>query len=158
MPNKYEREIEEILRNLERTEPKSGGAPRFSGGRATRGPEKRMNTRRRSAPSFQFTIQEWLLFTCLGCALLGGGYAFAHGQASLFTGVLATIGFVCLVGVAISSFVSRSSRFSNRSGSGGGVRYGNVTITPLQPNPFRRLATRWHLFLLKLRYRRKKDH
>lgn len=156
MPNKYEREIEEILRNLERTEPRGGAASRFSEGRATRGSEKRMNVRsRRSTPSFRFTTQEWLLTVALVLALIAGGYAFAHDQTpDLFTGILAILGFICLVGVVVSSFVARSSRYSgNRS-----VRYGNVTITPLQQNPFRRLATRWHLFLLKLRYRRKKDH
>jgi hypothetical protein len=157
MPNKYEREIEEILRNLERTEPRGSGAPRFPGGRATRGPEKRMNTRRRSAPSFQFTFQEWLLVIGVVCALIGGGYAFANQEPTLITGIVAVIGFICLVGVAISSFVSRS-RFSARASAGSSVRYGNVTITPLHSNPLRRLATRWHLFMLKLRYRRKKDH
>jgi Ca2+/Na+ antiporter len=85
-------------------------------------------------------------------ALISGGYAYAVGP-NIVTGIFAIVGAVCLVLTVISafSFRSRSSRYSRSAPSS---RYGNVT--PIRRNPLSSIATRWNLFLLKLRYRRKK--
>ncbi len=70
MPNKYEREIEEILRNMERTEPKPGLGQKL-GGRIRRKSDSRSNVRRRSEPSLHFGVSEWC------CCLSWHSYYFA---------------------------------------------------------------------------------
>ncbi len=149
MPNKYEREIEEILRNLEQTEPKGGRGQR-SGGRSRLRAERRMNVPQRHFPSlnFSFGATEWSLIACIIAALIAGGFAYVQREGNIFTGVLAIISALCLLFVALSPFVLRR-HYSTQS-----TRYGNVT--PLRRNPLSGLATRWHLFLLKLRYRRRR--
>jgi hypothetical protein len=144
MPNKYEREIEEILRNLERTEPKPGLRQRF-GGRLRRRSDSRMHMPK---PSFNLGATEWCFIFAWGAALFAGGWAFAHG-ADFVTGALAVIGVACLAIMVILSFMSHT-RYPTQSS-----RYGNVTT--LRRNPLSSLTTRWNLFLLKLRYRRRKD-
>lgn len=149
MPNKYEREIEEILRNLERTEPKPGLGQRF-GGRIRRKSYSPKRGPKRSLPSFHLSVSEWCFVIAWGAALFAGGWAFAHDNADLFTGVIALIGTTCLALMIILSFVSHPHVPGQSS------RYGNVTR--MRRNPLSSLATRWNLFQLKLRYRRKKDH
>src|SRR5712691_2832845 len=94
MPNKYEREIEEILRNMERTEPKPGLGQKL-GGRIRRKSDSRSNVRRRSETSLHFGVSEWCLAIAVCASLFAGGWAFAHG-VDIFTGVIAVIGAVCL--------------------------------------------------------------
>ena len=151
MPNRYEREIEEILRNLEATEPKPGLGQKF-GERRRRSPAARSRPRRRGFPSLNFGLSEWFIIIAVVAALLAGGYAYANnGNATVVTGVLAIVGVICLILVVFSPFFLRSrSRQSSRS-----IGYGNVTVTPLRRNPLNGFVTRWNLFLLKLRYRRK---
>jgi hypothetical protein len=148
MPNRYEREIEEILRNLEHTEPKSG--PKF-GKRPRRGPGDRMPRQQRRFVSFHFSASEWLLIIAVVAALVAGGYAYAQRTADLVTGIIAAIGILCLILVAISQVLFRPRRARS-------VQYGNVTVTPLRRNPFSALKTQWNLFMLKMRYRRQNKH
>lgn len=147
MPNKYEREIEEILRNLERTEPKPGLGRKF-GGRLRRKGDSRMSASKRSLPSFNLGLSEWCLVIAFCAALVAGGWAYAHMSQDLFTGIIALTGAICFAILIILPFVSRSRSPVRSPG------YGNVT--PLRRNPLSSLATRWNLFLLKLRYRRRK--
>ena len=151
MPNRYEREIEEILRNLEATEPKQGLGQKF-GERKRRNPASRSRPRSRGFPSFKFGSSEWFIIIAVIAALIAGGYAYANnGNATVVTGILAIVGVICLILMVLSPFLLRSrSRQSSRS-----IGYGNVTVTPLRRNPLNSLVTRWNLFLLKLRYRRK---
>ena len=149
MPNKYEREIEEILRNMERTEPKQGLGQKL-GGRMRRKTDSRSNVRRRRNLSLQFGVSEWCLTIAICASLLAGGWAFAHGSADIYTGAIAVIGAACLGIVVILPFLSRS-RYPKQAGGSGNV-------TPIRRNPLNSISTRWNLFMLKLRYRRKKDH
>ena len=149
MPNKYEREIEEILRNMERTEPKQGLGQKL-GGRIRRKSDSRSNVRRRSELSLHFGVSEWCLTIAICASLLAGGWAFAHQGADIFTGVVAVIGAVCLAIVIILPFTTRS-RYPSQSGGSG-------KVTPIRRNPLSSISTRWNLFMLKLRYRRKRDH
>ncbi len=149
MPNKYEREIEEILRNMERTEPKQGLGQKL-GGRIRRKSDSRSNVRKRSELSLHFGISEWCLAIAVCAALFAGGWAFAHGGADIFTGVIAVIGAVCFAIVIILPFTTRSRYPRQSAGSG--------NVTPMRRNPLSSISTRWNLFMLKLRYRRKKDH
>jgi len=144
MPNKYEREIEEILRNLERTEPKTGFGRK--GSRRVRRPAGA----RRSMPPIRLTFSDWCLLIACIAGVTAGGWAFAQhrldGGGNVITGIIALIGAVCIVIVAVSPFFARP-RYSSPSG-----RYN--TIPRIHSNPFSRLGTRWHLLLLKLRYRK----
>lgn len=143
MPNKYEREIEEILRNLERTEPKASFGQRVSG---------RMRRRtgvRRGTPTLRLNFSEWCLAIAIVAALSAGGWAYANNGGNLVTGIIALIGAMCVALAATSSFLVRQ-RYSSSSG-----RYTNVTS--LRNTPFRRLAANWHLLMLKFRYRNRKD-
>lgn len=149
MPNKYEREIEEILRNMERTEPKPGLGQKL-GGRIRRKSDSRSNVRKRADLSLHFGVSEWCLTIAVCASLFAGGWAYAHGSADIFTGVIAVIGAACLAIVLILPFMSRS-RYSGQSGASG-------KVTPIRRNPLNSISTRWNLFMLKLRYRRKKDH
>ncbi len=150
MPNKYEREIEEILRNMERTEPKPGLGQKL-GGRIRRKSDSRSNMRRRSEPSLHFGVSEWCLAIAVCASLFAGGWAFAHepGGADIFTGVIAVIGAACLAIVIILPFMSRS-RYPRQSAGPGNV-------TQMRGNPLSSISTRWNLFMLKLRFRRKRD-
>ncbi len=149
MPNRYEREIEEILRNLEHPEARQGLGQRF-GERLRRKSGPRMPAQQRHFTSFSFTLTEQLLIIAVIAALVAGGYEYAQGQADLFTAIVACVGVVCLVLVALSHFLFRPRHVQS-------MRYGNVTITPLRRNLFRSLKMQWNLFALKLRYRRKNE-
>ncbi|HLG62242.1 MAG TPA: hypothetical protein VKY19_09940 [Ktedonosporobacter sp.] len=150
MPNRYEREIEEILRNLENAEPKPALRPKF-GKRPRQKPGPGIPARHRPFFSFNFSMTEWLLVAGIVAALVSGGYAYLQDRQDIFTAILATVGIVCLTLVAFSHFLFRPRRSQS-------MRYGNVTVTPLRRSPFSGLKTQWNLFLLKLRYRRKKEH
>ena len=150
MSNKYQREIEEILRNLERTEPKVGFGRRAPRPRTPGGP---------SMPRLSFA--EWCLLLAMVAALISGGWAYASiagsvvfsgripddGIWALVRGIIALIGLGLIVLTAISSFISNSS--SSRR------YYDNVT--PLRGNIFKRIGTSWHLWMLKLRYRKRNN-
>ena len=147
MPNRYEREIEEILRNLEQTDPKPGRGQKF-GEKLARKPGVRVPRQAKSFSSPRFSTAEWLLIITVIAALVAGGYAYTLGVSDYFSGVLASIGIVCLVLVACSQFLFQARRPQS-------TRYGNVTITPLRRNLFSNLKTQWNLFMLRVRYRRK---
>jgi hypothetical protein len=107
MPDKYEREIEEIVRNLEHTQPKAGFGQKF-GGRL-----HRKASAHRSMPPFRLNFSEWCLAMACVAALGAGGWAYAHGSADLLTGIISLIGAVCLVFVALSPFVVRQRSSSS---------------------------------------------
>ncbi|GAC1358478.1 MAG: hypothetical protein NVS2B12_16270 [Ktedonobacteraceae bacterium] len=146
MPNRYEREIEEILRNLEQTEPKPGLGQKF-GERFRRRPNPRMRTQQPSPFTGNLSTVERFLFGGVAAALIAGGYAYIAG-ANILTLILAIVSLICLAIVACSQFLFQSRRASSS-------RYGNITITPLRRGPFSTIKTQWNLFMLKMRYRRK---
>ncbi len=146
MPNRYEREIEEILRNLEQTEPKPGLGQKF-GERFRRRPSPRMRTQQPRPFSGNLSTSERFLFGGIVAALVAGGYAYLAG-ANILTLVLAIISLICLVMVACSQVLFQPRRVQ-------ASRYGNITITPLRRGPFSMVKTQWNLFKLKMRYRRK---
>lgn len=139
MSNKYEREIEEILRNLEH-DPKRGLGPK----RDPRRPRER-----RPMASIRLSFVEWCLLIASIAALIAGGWAYAAREGNIITGLIALIGFVFVLLVAFSHYLTRP-RYSPSS-----TRYNNVTS--LHRNPLSRLAASWHLLMLKLRYRNRND-
>jgi hypothetical protein len=149
MPNRYEREIEEILRNLEHSD-SEGPAPNNAGW--SRPPKRERPPRRpyRGGPAWNLAPGEWLLLIAVLAALIGGGYAYARPwhEGDIFSGILALVGAICLLLVALTNFIAHRPKRSQS------VQFGNVTITPLRRGPFSWLRTRWNLFLLKLNYRK----
>src|SRR5260370_7216442 len=129
MPNRYEREIEEILRNLEATESKQGLGKNF-GERKRRNPAARSRPRSRGFPSFKFGLSEWFIIIAVVAALIAGGYAYANnGNATVVTGVLAIVGVICLILLVLSPFFLRS-RSPQSSLS---LLYANATPLPHTP-------------------------
>jgi hypothetical protein len=145
MPNKYEREIEEILRNLEQTEPRPSLGQKLSG-RIRRKSDYSAHTRRRGLPFLNLSASVGFLAIAVAAALIAGGFAYAQGEATTVTGIVAVVGTLCLLLVVLSPFFSASHHTQ-------ATRYGNVT--PLRPNPLQGLVARWNLLLLRLRYRRR---
>ncbi|GCE11930.1 hypothetical protein [Tengunoibacter tsumagoiensis] len=147
MPNRYEREIEEILRNLE--EPNSRPAP---GQKYTERATRKPNPGVRPPHTFltwvtNLTPSEKFLGVGIILALIAGGYEYAV-RADIFSLVLGIASLICITVVALSHYVLQPRR--PRS-----VRYGNVTITPIRRDPASWFRTQWNLFKLKLQYRRK---
>jgi len=152
MPNRYEREIEEILRNLEHTDPKSARGQRPPA-RMRRNPNPSPRVRPRRSFSLSFSTTDWLLFIAIVAALVAAGYEFtlqSAGPGGIFTPILVAISLVCLILVALSYYLFRPR-------SPQSVRFGNTTVTPLRRSFFGNLKTRWHLFILKWRYRRRNE-
>src|SRR5579883_2644300 len=86
MPDRYEREIEDILRRQG-----DWGKPRRPGPR-------------RSTPIPPLTFPERCLVIAVIAALVGGGWAYADGS-NFITGIIAVVGAVCVALVALSSFL-----------------------------------------------------
>lgn len=123
MPNKYEREIEEILRNMDRTEPRPGLGNRI---RAFNRPRERTPRQTRiAAPS-----SELLMLVGIVLALIAAGLAFEAGDVAIagvpITGVLAVVGFICL---AAGLVVGWRGRFR--------------PLTAAQPTTWRNDQTTW---------------
>ncbi len=150
MPNRYEREIEEILRNLEGTDPKPGAGQKI-GERLRRKPGPRMRTRQSRFTPMSFSTSERLLMLAVVAALIAGGYEFITQRPDIFSLVLALVAVICLVLVACSQFLFQERRPQS-------YRYGNVTITPLRGGLLNSMKTQWNLLKLKMRYRRKNGH
>ncbi|HZR42712.1 MAG TPA: hypothetical protein VFB12_21510 [Ktedonobacteraceae bacterium] len=148
MPNRYEREIEEILRNLEHSDPKQGLGQKL-GARFRRRPDS-PSGHRPQIFSYNFSIAERLLLIAVVAALIAGGYAYTVGP-NVITLMLALIGVICLILVALSQFLFQPRRAPS-------ARYGNITITPLRRSPLQMIKTQWNLFKLKMKYRRKSEH
>lgn len=149
MPNRYEREIEEILRNLEHTGPKPGSGQNGGERLRRRAPSQSPRSSFRLS-SLKFSTAEWLLLVAVVAALVAGGYEFIRSEPDNLSGLLATVGVVCLLLVACSHFLFQPRRAQS-------VRYGDVTITRLRRNPWSMLRTRWNWMMLKMRYRRKDE-
>lgn len=176
MPNRYEREIEEILRNMERTEPKQGLSDRL---RAFN--RARPRTRRPGPPVSRVSLNrvEVLLLLGILCVLIGAAVAYyvlgpqgiAAGSpvpnnlriVSLVGGVLGVVGLVLIILALIFAW---SARFHS-SGSGGPtstlsrpttwrgtnvVDSNVVEIRPRRRNPFSAIATQFRILRLKIRY------
>ncbi len=146
MPNRYEREIEEILRNMERTEPRQGFGNRIRAFNRTRG-------RSRSGMRLSLNRMEVLVLIGIALALAGTGVAYYQQAPVLVSGVLALLGFAFVV---IGLVLAWSMRFRGPSVSPG-WRGNVVDMRPRRRNPFSIIATRFRILRLKLRYSRRND-
>lgn len=153
MPDKYMREIEEILRNLDRTEPRHDLGERVT-------PFKRPAMRRPRVsllPSLELPVMLMLLGIIL--ALVGGALAYYQMYPSLVSGLIALGGFTLFVaGVALGwwarfrgvSFPTRSLRRPPRSDN-------VVRMRPVRSNPLSKLLTSIRMRRARKRYRNLTD-
>lgn len=155
MPHKYEREIEEILRNLEGTEPHNGPGERIR-------PFARPAPRRPRGPRTSFSPQVELPMALMALgivlALAGGALQYYQTGPSLISGLIALGGFVLfVVGVALGwwarfrgvSYPTRSLRSLRRQPPTDNV----VRIRPVRSNPISSLASRIRMMRMRRRYR-----
>jgi hypothetical protein len=178
MPNKYEREIEEILRNMDRTEPKPGLGNRI---RAFNRPRPR---RPRGFGSFGLTACELFLLSGILLILLGAGLRYFYGANQPTFGILgddALSGFIALFGFVLfvvglvigwrngfsgsrltSTNWRSTSNYTNVTSTGSNGSGSENKVVRLQTrrnrNPFSAIATRIRILRLKMRYRRLRDH
>jgi hypothetical protein len=111
MPNKYEREIEEILRNMDRTEPSPSIGDRI---RAFNRPGPRA---RPASPRFvlRMRAQDALLVIGIILALIGAGISFYFSTSQTGTGLLAYVagilGVLALASLLAGLIVGWRARF-----------------------------------------------
>lgn len=147
MPNKYQREIEEILRNMERTEPRPGLGNRI---RAFNRPRERGPRRARfAAPS-----SETLMLLGIVLALIAAGLTFEAGDVRILSvpinGILAIVAFVCLAAGLVAGWRGRFRPLSTHKPTT--WRGDNVVELPRRRGPFNALATQVRILRLKVRY------
>jgi hypothetical protein len=144
MPHKYEREIEEILKNMQRNEPetdareRSRGFPRSAGG-----------------PGFRLGLSasELLLLLGVAFALAGACVMWFDGNkgGNPISGILGLVGFVLFVAGLIVAF--QASRRPPPPAWRGNV----VEMKTHRRGPLDEIATQLRLLRLRLRYRRGRD-
>ncbi|HKV85706.1 MAG TPA: hypothetical protein VJN88_14225 [Ktedonobacterales bacterium] len=145
MPNRYQREIEEILRNMDQTEPKHGLSDRL----------RRFNqprpTRERRPPTIKLTRAEALILLGILLALVAAALTFYSNKgAGLVTGVIATVAFALIALAIIGEWIVRF-----RGPRGPKTWRGNIVeMRPHTRNPFTFIVTRYRIIKLRLRYRR----
>ena len=147
MPNKYQREIEEILRNMGEIEPRQGLGSRM-----------RAFNRKSPRGTPRTPVNQVELFFLAGVilALAAAGLTFyASGQVYLFrlvpvNGALAVLAFAAFIAGTIVGWRQQFGVGGNRPK----MWRGNVVeMKPRRRNPFSALATRYRMLRLKLRYR-----
>ena len=99
MPERYEREIEDILRNTERTRPKQSLRERLHLGRpgGARRPEPMRSRSARTDRHRALSTSEWCFLAGILLGLAAGGIAYASGGSTLLTGTLAVLAFLCIL-------------------------------------------------------------
>ena len=144
MPNRYEREIEEILRNMDETEPRQrlGDRIRAFNRRAPRSPRPR-------GPRTRLTRSEVLFVSGIVLALIGAGIAYYNQQAGIVSGIVSGAAFLVLLAGLIVEYRFRFRGYRSPSPWGGTV----IDITPRRRhNPFSAIATQFRIIRLKWRY------
>jgi hypothetical protein len=157
MPNKYQREIEEILRNMDRNDTRTSVSDRVrSFNRPRRRPRLTLST--------SLNRTEILLLVGSALALIGAGLTYyTNGdQLSLFgwlplNGVLAAVGFVLIVlGFALAWRDRFRGITPGRDDApkwhSGNVAPDNIVEMTPRRGPLSSISTRVRLLRLKLRY------
>lgn len=156
MPNKYEREIEEILRNMDLPEPGQSLGDRI---RAFNRPAARPRVVR---PRTRVHVggSGTLLVVGIALAMVAAGLVFYFGRAATtalyanLAGVLGLLALGCILLGLIAGWVARFSGHSAPTWRGQPERPATSGgFAPLRP-----IATRWRMLRLKWRYWRNREH
>ncbi len=150
MANRYQREIEEILRNMERNEPKPTFRERLN--MRMRGQPRRPEPMRprptRPAFHLALTTSEWCFLAGIVIGLVAAGIAYTDA-ANIFTGFLAVLALICVILGIVSPWRESRRPVYGRSW------YGESEPPKRSlPRPFRFVVTQWKILQLKMRYRR----
>ena len=98
MPERYEREIDDILRNLEGTQPKPSLRERLHLRReAPRRPERLRPRAPRATRRLLGTTSEWCLLAGVACGLVAAGIAYTTGSGNPLTGALAILAVLAVL-------------------------------------------------------------
>jgi hypothetical protein len=147
MPNKYEREIEEILRNLDRTEPSPSIGDRI---RAFNRPSTRART---ASPrlTLHMRTQDLLLVVGIFLALVGAGmrYYFSAPDTGVIAYAAGILGVAAFILVVTGLIVGWRARFRHAPApSWRGERPTSIH----RFHPFALVATQARIMRLKWRY------
>lgn len=158
MPHKYEREIEEILRNMELAEPRRGVGERVQ---ASQRPTTRARLRGPSM-NFRLTSSESLLLVGVLLTLVGMCFAFYYGNlANPVSGLFGVAAFAAVIGGLVLGWISGRRPVyppSWRSaGSSAGSTSKVVEMRPRRRGPISELVTRIRILRLKMRYWRSRN-
>lgn len=157
MPHKYQREIEEILRNMERTEPESDLGERIRPFARPRPPRPRVSF----VP--QLDLPTGLIVLGILIALVGSGLAYYQVGATLISGIIALAGFTLfLVGVSLGWW----ARFRGVTGANVSPRSlrrpprseNVVRLRPPRSTPFSRMLSNIRMRQMRKRFRNVSDH
>lgn len=147
MPNKYEREIEEILRNMDRTDQTSGLGDRI---RAFNRPSKRTRVAR---PRWRWRLafHETLFVLGVALALVGAGLNYYFSRPAdapwvYVSGGLGVAGLICLIWGLVIAWSARFGRPAPAMWRGQRVK------EPRRFRPFNAIATQFRIMQLKWRY------
>lgn len=156
MPHKYQREIEEILRNIEKSDSPSDLGERIR-------PFARPRRFRAAGPRVSFVPQielpTGLMLLGIVIALVGAGLAFYQTEASLVSGIIALVGFVLIIlGIGMGWWarfrgVNVSARSLRRPARSENV----VRMRPTRSTPLSRLMTNIRMRQVRRRFRNSSD-
>jgi hypothetical protein len=147
MPNKYEREIEEILRNMDRADQGQSLSERI---RAFNRPARRT---RPAGPRVRLRMKPATAFLVLGIvfALVGAGlsYYFNHPDSTPLTYLIGAIGVLAFLSFVCGLFIGWSERFGHAASP---MWRGQRSSTPRRLHPMGAVVTQFRILRLKWRY------
>ncbi len=141
MPNRYEREIEEILSRMDEDEPRRGLGDRI---------RPRQRPPARSLPSVHIAFVELLMILSLILTMIAAGIAYFNGVGDVITGIIGGVALVLFVVALVVGWRGRFRPSSKPQWRGSS----QVKVTPIRRNPFSALATRIRVIRLRRQYRR----
>lgn len=145
MPNRYEREIEEILSRMEESEPRKGIGDRIR-------PFRRRPARRPALPSLdvpRVPLMEFLLLVAIFLILVAAGLAFYDGVTTPLSGWIGLAGAILFVVALVAGWRQRF-----RPAPPPQWRGDTLTPTRIRRGPIAALAAQMRIWRLRQQYRR----
>ena len=145
MPNRYEREIEEILTRMEESEPRKGLGDRIR-------PFRRRPARPRGLPTLDLPhipLMEFLLLLAIFLILFAAGLAFYDGETTPLSGWIGLAGLVIFFMALVAGWRDRF-----RPSPPPQWRGDTLNSTRLRRGPLEALAARIRIWRLRQQYRR----
>lgn len=142
MPNRYEREIEEILNRMEESEPRKGLGDRIR-------PFRRRPARpARDLPSIHLPLLEMLLLIAIFLFLVAAGLAFYDGEPTPLSGWIGLAGLISFVVALVTGWRERF-----RPSTPPKWREDALGPTPIRRGPLAALAAQIRIWRLRQQYR-----
>lgn len=154
MPHKYQREIEEILRNMEFGEPRRGVSERVDAGER---PPARLRLR---GPSMRLHLSpsESLVLAGIGLALVGFCVAWYFTIPTIVSGLIGLAAVAAIVaGLAVGWAGAGTPLYTPSWRSSRAPTNNVITMRPRRGGPFSPVVMQVRLLWLKFRFLRKRD-